>query len=145
MKEITYEQVDNACFMIAQKIQERSPNGFVLAAVSRGGLVPATIISHYLKQKDIRFIRLSSYSDDSKAQSKMIDTTIDEIPNTADTYIIDDLCDSGETLQYLRRKYPLAQIYTLINKNPEIKPEYFPISEPMGLWINFPWEPEDRK
>ena len=75
----------------------------------------------------------------------MIDTTIDEIPNTADTYIIDDLCDSGETLQYLRRKYPLAQIYTLINKNPEIKPDYFPMSEPMGLWINFPWEPEDRK
>ena len=112
--------------------------------MSRGGLVPATIISHYLKHKDIRFIRLSSDSDESKAQSKMIDTTLDEIPNTADTYIIDDLCDSGETVQYLRHKYPLAQIYTLINKNPEIKPDYFPISEPMGLWINFPWEPEDR-
>ena len=142
MKEITQAQVDNACFMIAQKIQKRSPNGFVLAAVSRGGLVPATIISHYLKQKDIRFIRLSSYSDESKSQSE---TTKDEIPDSPNTYIIDDLCDSGETVQYLRRKYPLAQIYTLINKNPEIKPDYFPISEPMGLWINFPWEPEDRK
>ena len=49
MKEITQEQVDKACYLIAQKIKERSPNGFVLAAVSRGGLVPATIISHYLK------------------------------------------------------------------------------------------------
>ena len=74
MKEITQDQVDNACFLIAQKIQERSPNGFVLAAVSRGGLVPATIISHYLKHKDIRFIRLSSYSDESKAQSKTLPT-----------------------------------------------------------------------
>ena len=92
MKEITQAQVDNACFMIAQKIQKRSPNGFVLAAVSRGGLVPATIISHYLKQKDIRFIRLSSYSDESKSQSEMIDTTKDEIPDSPNTYIIDDLC-----------------------------------------------------
>ncbi len=145
MKEITHEQVDNACFLIAQKIKERSPNGFVLAAVSRGGLVPATIISHYLQHKDIRFIRLSSYSDENKEQFHIIDTTLDEIPNDVDTYIIDDLCDSGETVQYLRHKYPLVQIYTLINKNPETKPDYFPLTEPMGLWINFPWEPEDRK
>ncbi len=144
MKEITQEQVDKACYLIAQKIKERSPNGFVLAAVSRGGLVPATIISHYLKHKDIRFIRLSSYSDENKEQVKMIDTTSDEIPNDANTYIIDDLCDSGETVQYLRGKYPLAQIYTLINKNPQIKPDYFPMPEQMGVWINFPWEPEDR-
>ena len=132
MKEITQDQVDNACFLIAQKIKERSPNGFVLAAVSRGGLVPATIISHYLKHKDIRFIRLSSYSDESKAQTEMVDTTSDEIPNAANTYIIDDLCDSGETVQYIRNKYPLAKIYTLINKNQETKPDYFPLSEPKG-------------
>ena len=144
MKEITQAQVDKACYLIAQKIKGRSPKGFVLAAVSRGGLVPATIISHYLKHKDIRFIRLSSYSDESKEQATMRDTTSDEIPNDSNTYIIDDLCDSGETVQYLRKKYPAAQIYTLINKNDEIQPDYFPMTEPMGVWINFPWEPEDR-
>lgn len=144
MKEITDNQVYEACLKIADKIKERSPQGFILAAVSRGGLVPTAIIAHYLKHKEIRFIRLSSYDDESKEQSKIVDSTTDEIPNTADTYIIDDLCDSGDTVQYLRHKYPLAQIYTLINKNPEIKPDYAPLQEPLGLWLNFPWEPEDR-
>ena len=144
MKKITYTQIDNACFKIAEKIRRGATGKFVIAAVSRGGLVPAAIVSHYLGYKDIRFIRLSSY-DDSKKQSALVDTTTDDIPDETTTYIIDDICDSGDTLKYLRKKYPHANIYTLINKNPQIQPDYFPISEPMGVWINFPWEVEDRQ
>jgi xanthine phosphoribosyltransferase len=143
MKKITYEQIDDACLLIAQKIKSQTPTGYTIAAVSRGGLVPAAIVSHYLGYKDIRFIRLSSYSDE-KEHSGITDSTTDEIPNSENTYIIDDICDSGDTLKYLRQKYAKAQIYTLINKNPTIKPDYFPVTEQMGVWINFPWEVEDR-
>ncbi len=142
MKNYSYEQINDACFQIAQKIAQQSTANPIIVAVSRGGLIPATIISHYLKTKDIRFIRLSSYSD-NKEQSTLIDTTADEIPDNANTFIIDDICDSGETVQYLRNKYPQTKIYVLINKNTKILPDYFPISEPMGTWIHFPWEVED--
>ena len=90
-------------------------------------------------QKDIRFIRLSSYANNHQ-QSELIDTTCDDIPDAKTTYIIDDICDSGKTLLYLRKKYPLANNYVLINKNPDIKPDFAPITEPSDLWINFPWE-----
>lgn len=143
MKKINFAQIDNACFSIARKIEQQSPNGFVIAAVSRGGLVPAVIISHYLNYKDIRFIRLSSYDDKEKTQTRIADSTCDEVPDTPHTYIIDDICDSGETLRYLRRKYPSANIFTLINKNPQLQPDYAPLTEDSGVWVHFPWEVED--
>lgn len=144
MKEISDTRVYAACRQIAQRIKERTPQNFVLAAVSRGGLVPATIVAHWLGVKEIKFIRLSSY-DDQQERSEIIDTTTDIIPDEPNTYIIDDICDSGETVNYLRSKYPHAQIYTLVNKNPQIQPDFAPITEPRNLWINFPWEFEDRE
>ena len=144
MKEISDTRVYAACRQLAQKIKERTPQKFTLAAVSRGGLVPTTIVAHLLREKDIKFIRLSSY-DDQKEQSELIDTTTDIIPDEPNTYIIDDICDSGQTLNYLRSKYPHAQIYTLVNKNQQVQPDFAPITEPRNLWINFPWEFEDRE
>lgn len=139
MKDVTFAEVKDACQKIADKIKSENPNGITIAAVSRGGLIPATMTAHLLGIKDIRFIRLSSYAND-KQQSELIDTTCDDIPNAETTYIIDDICDSGETLMYLRKKYPFAKVYVVINKNQAIKPDFAPISEPAGLWINFPWE-----
>ncbi len=139
MKNITFAEVKDACQIIADKIKSENPEKITIAAVSRGGLIPATIISHLLGIKDIRFIRLSSYTNDHQ-QSELIDTTCDDVLNEKTTYIIDDICDSGETLLYLRKKYPLAKLYTVINKNPTIKPDFAAITEPMGLWITFPWE-----
>lgn len=144
MKEISDTRVYAACRQLAQKIKERTPQNFTLVAVSRGGLVPTTIVAHLLREKDIKFIRLSSY-DDQKEQSELIDTTTDIIPDEPNTYIIDDICDSGQTVNYLRSKYPHAQIYTLVNKNQQIQPDFAPITEPRNLWINFPWEFEDRE
>ena len=144
MKEISDTRVYAACRQIAQKIKERTPQNFVLAAVSRGGLVPATIVAHWLDVKEIKFIRLSSYNNQQE-RSEIIDTTTDIIPDEPNTYIIDDICDSGETVAYLRSKYPHAQIYTLVNKNQQIQPDFAPITEPRNLWINFPWEFEDRE
>lgn len=143
MKIISPEQVEAACRIMAQRIKSQSPENYKLAAVSRGGLMPTALVAHYLDCKDILFIRLSSYDSD-KERSQIIDTTTDKIPNAASTYIIDDICDSGETLRYLRKKYPKAQIFTLINKNPDIQPDFAALTEPQGVWINFPWEPEDR-
>lgn len=139
MKNITFTEIKNACKDIADKIKSENHEKITIVAVARGGLVPATIIAHLLGIKDIRFIRLSSYANDHQ-QSELVDTTFDEIPNAETTYIIDDICDSGETLLYLRKKYPLAKICVIINKNQTIKPDFAPITEPAGLWINFPWE-----
>lgn len=139
MKNITFTEIKNACKDIADKIKSENLEKITIVAVARGGLVPATIIAHLLGIKDIKFIRLSSYSNEHQ-QSELVDTTFDEIPNAETTYIIDDICDSGATLLYLRKKYPLAKICVVINKNQTIKPDFAPITEPAGLWINFPWE-----
>ncbi len=139
MKDITFTEIQNACLAIADKIKSDNFGKITIAAVSRGGLIPATITAHILQIKDIKFIRLSSYGHD-KTQSELIDTTSDEIPNENTTCIIDDICDSGETLLYLRKKYPRAKIYVVINKNQTIQPDFAAMTEPAGLWINFPWE-----
>ena len=98
MKEISDTKVYAACRQIAQKIKERTPQDFTLVAVVRGGLVPTTIIAHWLGIKEIKFIRLSSYNN-KQEQSEIVDTTTDIIPDETNTYIIDDICDSGETVK----------------------------------------------
>lgn len=143
MKKISMDEVNDACLKIAEKIKADNCKDIILVAVARGGLVPTTIIAHYLGIKNLFFIRLSSYSDNEHTRSAIIDLTTDNIPDGSNTYIIDDICDSGDTLQYLRQHYPNSKIMTVVNKNPAILPDFAPISEPLGLWINFPWEVED--
>lgn len=143
MKRLSMENINDACLKIAERIKADKHNIIYLAAVSRGGLVPATIVAHYLGVKNLFFIRLSSYSDAERNQSDIIDSTTDVVPDGANTYIIDDICDSGKTLQYLRKHYPNSKVMTVVNKNPSILPDFASITEPLGLWINFPWEVED--
>ena len=80
-----------------------------IIAISRGGLIPAGILAYELDIRNCDVINMSSYDGEIKRQDKAIEikgllTDIDER-----TLIVDDLSDSGRTLDLLHQQYPKAK------------------------------------
>ena len=118
-KEVT-TLVNNLCDKI---IFYQVDNDFTfkdIFGLQRGGLIPAVMISHQLR-------------------IPMTKGTI-----STNTLIIDDICDSGETIQKIKENFPKCQTATLYYKETAIvKPDiYGEIVE--EEWIVFPWEEHEE-
>ncbi len=111
-----------------------------LVAVSRGGLIPAQLIAYRLNIRDIRVMKLISYDSDNK-RGETKDISTDRLFDGSDVYFIDDLADSGETVRYLRRRFPNARQCTLITKDCcAEQPDLSAVTLPGDAWIVFPWD-----
>lgn len=104
--------VDELCSTIATSgVQIKSITG-----IERGGLIPAVMISHKLN-----------------------------IPYTTkinkDTLVVDDICDSGETLKNMVAGYTATLHY---KKTASFTPDFY--SKEVGEeWIVYPWERTDSE
>ena len=118
----------------------------LIIGVSRGGLVPANNISHML---NIPLVPISYSSKQGKGDNKNHDNVL---PHCTDKkiLIVDDIADSGYTLQELKDHYQTNNIVVtsaLYYKNrtdSTIIPDFYwkeiPEDSP---WIIFPWEHDD--
>ena len=115
---MTWEQFDYACRQIAEKLQGIRFSG--IYGIPRNGLVVAIRLSYLmnlpliLSETDIRFF----------------------------TLVVDDIVDSGQTLQKLRDRlfgmnFITASLY--IHSNSNIKPSVSVYTK-TDKWIVFPWE-----
>ena len=112
--------VDN----LAEQINKMDKKPFYIYGVPRGGAIPAVWLSH---KTGIDYYQLNSA----------------QISKTADLshiLIIDDICDSGETIKKLKENFPKCQTATLYYKETAIeKPDIY--GEVTGEeWLVFPWE-----
>ena len=118
--------VDFLCY----KIKEQNIHIENIYGIQRGGLIPAVMISHWL---DIRM---------GKG---------DIGPNTL---IVDDICDSGETLDKLVEKYQTLYSYpfnlktAVLHYKPHtscFEPTLYAEKWNKNVWLIYPWEKEDSK
>ena len=131
---VTWDEVIVACKEMSKSIKARSWAPIkTLAPISRGGLVPATIVS-YMTDIPIGFTINPANQDLIRSDRN-------------DICVIDDVCDTGETLCRVREKFSHASFHVLFAK-------------PMGLacsravwssedvaqhvWLQFPWAPNDE-
>lgn len=109
---VTFESFRETCRHIAAMI-ERKYEPKMLFGVSRGGLLCALWISHYIERKLPIFpIYVAVYCRQCKT-SHLVDAPV--IAPTEQDVIIDDLYDSGKTYADLREKYkkhPMAFVYS---------------------------------
>lgn len=139
---ITWEDIQKWSNIIAEKISADCADisQMTLVAVSRGGLVPAQLIAYKLNIRDIRVMKLISYDSENK-RGETKDISTDRLFDGDDVYFIDDLADSGETVRYLRKRFPQSRQCTLItkeccNENPDLTA----VTLPGDAWIVFPWD-----
>lgn len=137
---LSWEQIQKDCVLLANEIKKSGKTYSEIVAVARGGLIPATIISHLLNISRIRSIQVIGYNDsneDLKDRVLIGDFVI--ISNNA--LFIDDLSDSGETIRKIKRQCPTADFAVLYTKpNGEKEPTYSVASFEQDEWLVFPYE-----
>ena len=145
---ISFDKINFYARTIAGRLKEEGMT-HVLGLV-RGGLVPATIISYELNAPLLSYA-ISSYKDTTKTDKFKVHQFVHfsdlKSLKEVDPYVlvVDDICDSGDTMRYIRSKLALADIkaqYATIftkKKHKEFLHHYGHII-PDNKWIVFPWE-----
>jgi xanthine phosphoribosyltransferase len=115
--------------------------------ITRGGLVPAAIVSRELEIRLIETVCVASYHDyktqGDLAVLKGIDAQMADSggENGRGVLIVDDLVDTGRTASIVRKMLPNAHFATVYAK-PMGRPlvDTFVTEVSQDTWIYFPWD-----
>jgi len=124
---LSWDDIKDAIEKLAEKIENLEKKPFYIYGIPRGGLIPATWLSHKTG--------ISYYQINAAQISKMADLS--------HILIVDDICDSGKTVKEIRENYPKVRVACLYYKENEVaKPDIY--GELMGdEWLVFPWEVDE--
>lgn len=116
-----------------------------LIAITRGGLVPAGIIARELNFRKIDTLCVASYDE----QVQTDDLSVIKAPEEAIAakgkgwLVIDDLVDTGKTIQYARTLLPDAHFATVYAKAQGARiVDSYVRDFPQNTWLYFPWDTE---
>ncbi len=138
---VSWEELHRHSKALAWRLLEMGPwTG--IAAVSRGGLVPAAIIARELEVRLIDTVCIASYDERSQGRIEVLK----DVPGDGQGWlIIDDLVDTGQTAQVVRDMLPKAHFATVYAKpagRPQVDTFITEVSQ--DTWILFPWDTEPQ-
>ena len=113
-----------------------------IVAITRGGLVPASIIARELEIRMVDTICISTYDWQKAGEVQVLKSvSMDD----GDWLLIDDLVDTGKTAQVARDMLPNAHFATVYAK-PAGRPvvDTFITEVSQDTWILFPWDTESQ-
>ena len=112
---LNWNTIEYLVDILCKKIIVELPFIDSVTGIRRGGLIPAVWISHKLSLPYVNTISVN-------------------------TLVIDDICDTGKTLQ----NYPGVYTASLILRyNSEFIPNIYAEELKTNEWIQFPWEKQD--
>lgn len=113
-----------------------------VVGITRGGLVPSMIVARELDIRIVDAISVKSYNHQTQAEAKVLKAPQAELMRDGDgVLIVDDLVDSGRTLELVREHYPKAHFATVYAKphgKPQVDTYITEVSQ--DTWIFFPWD-----
>jgi xanthine phosphoribosyltransferase len=118
-----------------------------IVCITRGGLVPAAIVSRELGTRVIETVCIASYHDyTSQGDLKVLKSVAPHILNVGGeggkgVLVVDDLVDTGKTARIVRDMMPNAHFATVYAK-PLGRPlvDTFVTEVSQDTWIYFPWD-----
>lgn len=138
---LSWADIHRDARILASMLAELPPfRGIV--AVTRGGLVPAAILSRELDIRLVETVCISSYDDRDLREPEVLKSVGG---GGTGWLVVDDLVDTGATANVLRAMLPQAHFATLYAK-PKGQPlvDTFVAVFAQTTWINFPWEAEGK-
>ena len=119
-----------------------------ILAIARGGLIPAGIIARELDLREIQVVCVKSYvtgTGSTQANQRGAVQILSPLPegDGSGWLVVDDLADTGATIQAIRTHLPNAA-YAAVYTKPEGKGslDHFVVEVPQTSWIHFPWDLE---
>lgn len=149
-KHYDWEDYHTTVWELGKKLKKQPALANVkgLIPIARGGLVPATLLSHYLDIPVVECLRVKSYEGKTQVGVKLFEPILQlGYPEIKEYIFVDDILDSGNTVKAVRSAYPLARFAISIAKQsgldavgPDALCCKVPVVVPDDLWIVFPWE-----
>ena len=142
---ISWDQMHRDARALAWRLDGKGPdngNWRAVVGITRGGMVPAMIVARELDIRVVDTISVKSYDHQDRAEAKVIKSPqADVMGDGTGILIVDDLVDTGKTLEVVRALYPKAHFATVYAK-PLGRPmvETFITEVSQDTWIFFPWD-----
>ncbi|MCX7955652.1 MAG: phosphoribosyltransferase family protein [Patescibacteria group bacterium] len=131
------------CLFLAEKILAKKKKIDRIIAISRGGLVPARILSDFLSLP-ISNIVISSYSNLKQLKEPEIVEVASFSWHNENLLIVDEVSDTGKTFKRALKHFKNKQTGKIYTCSPYIKPktEHVPdfYIKKINAWIVFPYD-----
>jgi len=140
---VSWEKIHRGSRALAWRLDGQGPGADgawrSVVAITRGGIVPACIVARELNIRHVDTISVKSYDHQDHAEAELLKAPDPAICDGEGVLIVDDLVDSGRTLEVVRRLFPKARFATVYAK-PKGKPlvETYVTEISQDTWIFFP-------
>ncbi len=150
--ELSWKDIDKLTNVLCGKIKESKIKYSLIVGLNRGGLIPATLLSHKLGVEQGVFT-VKSYEGKEKKKTKcdLYISMLGSIKSGDNLLIVDDLVDSGDSL--IETVKSIKKIDSDIKKidsavlfykdGSKAEPTYWADKLDSKSWICFPWETYD--
>ena len=142
---VSWDQIHRDSRALAWRLDGRGPDGGgwrAVVAITRGGMAPAMIVARELDIRTVDTISVKSYDWQKQAEAELLkapDTVV--MGDGTGILVVDDLVDTGKTLELVRRLYPKAHFATVYAKPQGRSMVDTYITEvSQDTWIFFPWD-----
>jgi xanthine phosphoribosyltransferase len=142
---VSWEQFHRDCRALTWRLNGLGPFAAVIG-ITRGGLVPATIVARELGVRIIDTVCVASYDHQTRGELRLLKGVSDSTMKLGEgtgkgLLIVDDLVDTGKTARVVRDLLPDAHFATVYAK-PMGKPlvDTFITEVSQDTWIYFPWD-----
>lgn len=145
---LSWNSIHEGVEVLAHMVQPFKPE--LIVGISRGGLIPATLLSHALGLP-MSVVNVKAYEGTRRTLQKPIVTDWREAYNKPTTIVIDDIMDTGaswDAILYGDGRLGTmmqANLATLVKKTKAAftKHQTFFMQVPPEVWVQFPWEGEE--
>ncbi len=119
---VSWDQIHRDARALAWRLDGHGPDSGAWRAVvgiTRGGLVPAMIVSRELDIRVVDTISVKSYNHQDQVQPKVTKAPqTDLMGDGTGILVVDDLVDTGKTLELVRALYPTRAFRNCVRETP---------------------------
>ena len=147
---VSWDQIHRDARALAWRLDGKGPDDGAwraVVAVTRGGMAPAMIVARELDIRTVDTISVKSYHSGGGAADQRRDAEILKSPDPnlmgdgEGVLIVDDLVDTGKTLELVREQFPKAHFACVYAKpEGEKQADTFITGVSQDTWIFFPWD-----
>ncbi|MDG2341386.1 MAG: xanthine phosphoribosyltransferase, partial [Paracoccaceae bacterium] len=147
---VSWDQLHRDARALAWRLDGHGPdNGAwkAVVAITRGGMAPGMIVARELDIRTVDTISVKSYHSGGGKSDERRDAEVLKSPDAevmgdgTGILVIDDLVDSGKTLELVRSLYPNAHFACVYAKpEGEKQADTYITSVSQDTWIFFPWD-----